>query len=128
MRKLMTTGITMLALLFLLTASLVQTAKASAIGTSFNLAPGTRQCLGPLTANSKVYAQGQANPGVRFTVARNNVQIYQSPTDTITAFAFQATSSLQPFYFPGSFQVCARNLGTTTASVFLGLSTDSDVR
>ena len=72
---------------------------------------------GPLNANSKVYAQGQATPGVRFTVARNNVQIYQSPTDTTTAFAFTASSSVQPFYFPGSFQVCARNLGTTTASV-----------
>ena len=128
MRKLIITNITMLALLFLLTASLTQTAKASAIGTSFNLAPGTRQCLSPLNANIKVYAQGQATPGVRFTVARNNVQIYQSPTDTTTAFAFSASSSLQPFYFPGSFQVCARNLGTKTASVFLGLATDSDVR
>jgi hypothetical protein len=128
MRKLMTTSITLLALLFLLTASLAQTAKASAIGTSFNLAPGTRQCLGPLTANTKVYAQGQAKPGVRFTVARNNVQIYQSPTDTTTAFAFKVTSSLQPFYFPGSFQVCARNLGPTTAAVFLGLATDNDVQ
>jgi hypothetical protein len=128
MRKLMTTGIALLALLFVLSASLVQTAQASAIGTSFNLAPGTRQCLGPLTANSKVYAQGRATPGLRFTVARNNVQIFQSPTDTTASFLFTTNSSWQPAYFPGSFQVCARNLGTTTASVFLGLATDSDVQ
>jgi hypothetical protein len=126
MRKLMTPGIAMLALLFLITAGFVQTAQASAIGTSVNLPPGTRQCLGPLPAYVKVYAQGQANSGVRFTVVRNNVQIYQSPSDTTTAFAFSTNSPLQPFYFPGNFQVCARNTGTKISSVLLSLRTDVD--
>lgn len=126
MRKLMTSGIALLALLVLFTAGFIQTAQASALGTSFNLPPGTRQCLGPLPAYFKVYAEGQATPGVRFTIARNNVQIYQSPTDTTTAFAFSANSTVQPFYFPGNFQVCARNTGTRTAAVLLSLRTDVD--
>ncbi len=110
--------------------SVTQIAHAQAIGTYLTLAPGSgRQRLSPaLTANFAVRAEGNSDNGVRFIVFRNSVKVYQSPTDTTVAFAYQINSNQYPTMFPGTYQVCANNLSTQTAHVFLGLATDNDVK
>jgi hypothetical protein len=94
------------------------------------VSPGSRVCLNPQYAGYKVRAEGLSNQGVRFTVHRSATggtyqDIYQS-TDNTTAFAAEFNSTFQPYYFPGYFKVCARNLGTSGATVTLTIKTDAD--
>jgi hypothetical protein len=83
--------------------------------------PGSRVCLNPITANSHVDAQGQATPGVRFTVVRGETQIYQT-SDYTAGFGASFDRAYTPSYFPGSFKVCARNVGTKSANVSMSIT------
>lgn len=128
MKKLMHISLVVLTLLLTLSFGLPQSAYAGSSSGYYGVAPGTRVCLTPTQfANYRVRAFGQATPGVRFTVASNNRIVGQS-VDNARGFTFYATNYTLPSAFAGNFQVCARNLTTSYASVYMQLLTDADAQ
>lgn len=127
MKKLFRYALVVLALAFTLVGGFPTSAYASSSSGYYAVAPGTRVCLAPSQfANYRVRAFGQATPGVRFTVASNN-QILTQSADNARSFSFFATHYTSPG-FAGYFQICARNLTTSYASVYMQLNTDADAQ
>jgi hypothetical protein len=84
MRKLMTPGIAMLALLFLITAGFVQTAQASAIGTSVNLPRARGSASARCLPMSKCMPKGRpilafASPSFATTSKSIKAQVIRQP-------------------------------------------------
>jgi hypothetical protein len=132
MKKFITTLCVMFVVTLLACGGLPGVAKAAATSVTLTIAPGTRQCVGPLYAAYRARASGyvvsvpgQSTAPVKFTVASNNNQLY-----AVTSFSFfyEGSSQFSPAYFPGLFQACARNQDTKPVTVYLQLATDADVR
>jgi len=110
--------LTVLALLIGLTLGVTQTAPAQVQYGTFTVPRGGTKCIS-VSATYKIYASGNARPGVKFYGTSNGNMIYPSPSDTTTAYAYQVPSG-------GFYQLCAQNKGTGDATVTLRLYSDSD--
>ncbi len=92
------------------------------------LVPGGQTCTAQQWAGYQARGEGTATrSGARFTVYRNGVVIYQTPTGTTSGFAAEFRSSYGTFPGAGYYQVCAKNPNSTNTSVTLLLTTDSEV-
>jgi hypothetical protein len=104
-----------------------QAAFASSAGWGGTLRPGEQQCL-TATATYQIRADGQATAsGARFKVTRNGTLVAGTPSGTITAFAYEARTSLGTFAGPGTYTICATNNNATKTLVNLHLFTDTDL-
>jgi hypothetical protein len=105
-----------------------QAASAGEQGSSFTLPPGNRVCLDdPSLAFYSARATGSASPGVKFTflVRPYGAYGYTLLTETgnsVTSWGAETNRYIHPWAFPGNFRACARNNGTSSAQVFLHLS------
>jgi hypothetical protein len=108
-------------------------APAAAQAAQFNagyVAPnGGLLCTNSQYASYAARGEGNANnPGVRFLVYRNGVEVYKSPTGTTTAFAWEGRSAYGTFPGAGYYMVCAKNNGASSVYVSrLLITTDAEV-
>ena len=106
-----------------------QAASASTAG-SFTLPPGNRVCIDdPALSFSSARATGQASPGVKFTFLVRPYGAYgytllNETGNNVTAWAAESNRYIHPWAFPGNFRACARNNGTTSAQVWLSLTSN----
>jgi hypothetical protein len=105
-------------------------AQAATTSQTVIVSPGSRVCTVPMYGRFSVRAQGQASPGVSFTLHQSAdgssyQTINQTPSNYTTAWAAQFANTTSPQYFPGWFKACARNYNTTGSTVTLSVSTDS---
>ena len=95
---------------------------------SFTLPAGSRVCIDdPTLAYTSARAEGQANPGVKFTflvkpAGSYSYQLIAESPGSVTYWAAEANRYWQPWAFPGQFRTCARNLGTSSSQVLLSLT------
>ena len=103
-------------------------AQADQIGAGWASPNGGTVCTFSQNASYQARGEGNANsPGVRFLVYRNGAEVYRTPTGSTTAFAWEGRSSYGTFPGPGSYQVCAKNNGTSSVYVSLvRLRTDGE--
>lgn len=98
------------------------------------ISAGSRICIGPLYATTKVRADGSAlAPGLRFLLQRRAspsapyTTVAQSYTDTATGFGVDFNKNSSPLLFPGEFKFCARNVQETGVRLnYIILKTDGD--
>lgn len=105
-------------------------AQAATTSQTVVVSPGSRVCTPAVFGTYKVRGEGQASPGVRFTLHQsydgvNFQQIDQSASDYTTAWASERYASWNPGLFPGYFKVCARNANTRGSTVTLRVTTDA---
>jgi hypothetical protein len=115
----------------LVSAAGARAATSTTTGATVIVSPGSRVCTTPIYGASSVRAQGQAKPGVEFTLHQSSNQstyqtISQTPSDQIVAWAAQFSTSTGFFqYFPGWFKACATNDNAKGATVTLNVTTDN---